>query len=81
MNSSFVHAVAASLPNSGHSLLSMGEFYPANIPCPSHGLSQLKLNLLLNPYQLKLRHRIIKNCEYPAQPTQVSTFFVIVAGL
>ena len=63
MNSSFVHTVATSLPNNSHSLLSMGEFC---IPCPSHDLSQLKLNLLLNPCQLQLRHRINKNGEAPS---------------
>src|SRR6266852_959841 len=59
MNLSFVHTVAASLPNSGHPLLSMGEFCP-DIPCPSHELSQLKLNFLKR-CQLQLRLRIKKN--------------------
>jgi hypothetical protein len=65
MNSPFVHAVVTSPPNSGHSLLSMGEFYPADIPCPSHQLPQLRLNILLNRCQLILKHRINlnKNCE------------------
>ena len=57
MNSFFVHAVATSLPNSGHSLLSTGEF----CPCLSHALSRLKLNPLLNHFQLQLKHRISKN--------------------
>ena len=65
MNSSFVHAVVASLPNSGHPLLSMGDFYPADIPCPLYELSQLKLNLLLNLCQLQLRHRINKHSGVP----------------
>jgi hypothetical protein len=63
LNSSFVRAVAVSLPNSGHPLPSMGMFCSANIPCPSRKLLQLKLNLLLNPCQLQLRHRISKNIE------------------
>jgi hypothetical protein len=59
-----MHAVAEPLANSGHSLLRMGELRPADIiPCPSHELSQLKLNLLLNPCQLQLSHRINKNSE------------------
>jgi hypothetical protein len=57
-----MHAVAEPLANGGHSLLSMGKLRPADIiPCLSHELSQLKLNLLLSPCQLQLSHRINKN--------------------
>jgi hypothetical protein len=65
MDSFFAHhdAVAASLPNSGHSLLSMTAIYPADIPYPSQELSQLKLNPLLDPRQLQLRHRLNKISE------------------
>ena len=60
MNSSFVHAVATSLPNNDDSLLSMGELC---IPCPSCELSRLKPNHLLNPCHLQRRRRIHKNSE------------------
>ena len=65
MNSPFIHAVAASLqvPTSGHSPLSMGDLCFANIPCPSHQLSQLKLNLVLNPCRLQVGQRINKDSE------------------
>jgi len=62
MNEFILHAVATSLPTSGHSL-SMGEFYTADIPRPSHEILQLKLNLHLNPCQFQLRHRISENSE------------------
>jgi hypothetical protein len=85
MNSSFVHAVAASLPDSGHSHPNMGEFFPADIRCLSHGLSQLKPKIFLNPRQSQLRRRINSealNTElrlfYPGPPPRIRRHFWLV---
>jgi hypothetical protein len=70
VKSSFLRVVTASLFGS-HSLFRMGKFFPADIPCPLHELSRLKIDHILNPSSCQLHFLLI---EYPAQSTQVHTF-------
>jgi hypothetical protein len=63
----------------------MGEFFPADIRCLSHGLSQLKPKNFLNPRQSQLRHRINSealNTEfrlfYPGPPPRIRRHFWVI---